>query len=139
MSLKPSTLCRHPGCGTAITSGRYCVRHAASQHTHTKHATYDTTTRQANPALAEAARIRNSSTWQKVRRMHRAREPLCCDPFGAHPDDPQPNQNSHHIEALVARPDLAFDLGNLASLCTACHARVERMERKGEASAHLFR
>lgn len=71
--------------------------------------------------------------------MHRDQAPLCCDPFRAHPDDPQPNQNSHHIEPLTERPDLAFDFANLAPLCTACHARIERMERAGVETQRLFK
>jgi 5-methylcytosine-specific restriction endonuclease McrA len=73
-----------------------------------------------------------------VRRLHRIRAPLCCDPLGNHADEPRPNANSHHIVPLIERPDLAYDLGNLAPLCTACHARVERMERAGASTRELF-
>lgn len=99
---------------------------------------YDQTKRKDDPALALAARIRSSVTWQKVRRIHRAASPLCCNPFGDHPDEPRPNQNSHHIVPLAERPDLAYDLTNLAPTCTACHAKVERMERAGQSTRHLF-
>jgi hypothetical protein len=121
---------------TVIASGRYCTRHEGQQQT--RHARYDSTQRQDNPALAEAARIRSGVTWQKVRRIHRSLEPLCCDPFADHPDEPRPNQNSHHIESLADRPDLAFDLENLAPTCTACHGKVERMQRAGQATRRLF-
>jgi 5-methylcytosine-specific restriction endonuclease McrA len=137
MPARPSAPCRHPGCAALAASGdRYCPRHVGQQQT--KHARYDATQRHADPRLAEAARIRSGVTWQKVRRLHRIREPLCCDPFGDHPDEPRPNQNSHHIEDLATRPDLAYDLENLAPTCTACHGKVERMVRAGQATRHLF-
>lgn len=127
--------CRHSGCPALLPRAGYCAAHARPSCK----AVYDATTRRESPTLAEAARIRNSRQWQRVRQMHRDRQPLCCDPFGAHPDDPQPNQSSHHIQPLASRPDLAFDFSNLAGLCTACHARVERMERAGRPTAALFR
>jgi 5-methylcytosine-specific restriction endonuclease McrA len=101
-------------------------------------AVYDQTRRKDDPRLAEAARIRSGVAWQKVRKMHRAYEPLCCDPFSDHPHEPRANQTSHHIIPLVERPDLAYDMKNLAPLCTRCHAKLERMEREGKATRGLF-
>jgi predicted HNH restriction endonuclease len=39
----------------------------------------------------------------------------------------------HHIEGLAARPDLAYTWSNLMSVCTRCHALLER-EMRGEKS-----
>jgi 5-methylcytosine-specific restriction endonuclease McrA len=133
MSASPLAICRHPGCGALVARG-YCDKHQRS----TGKALYDATRRKTDPALAMAARIRNSTQWQKVRSLHRSLEPLCCDPFKDHEHRPAPNQASHHILPLVTHPQLAFDLANLAPLCTSCHAKVERMERNGLATAYLF-
>lgn len=129
---RPLCPCRHPGCASLVTSG-YCEKHTRS----TGKVMYDATRRKDDPALANAARIRNSAQWQKVRAIHRAQHPLCCDPFND-VRHPAPNQTSHHIMPLATHPHLAFDLDNLAPLCTRCHAKVERIERNGDATAHLF-
>ena len=48
-------------------------------------------------------------------------EPLARSPEGAHAENaPVP---------LARRPDLAYAMANLLSLCTACHARREAQER----------
>lgn len=109
--------------------------------THRRHeckTVYDQTRRRTDPALAQAAAIRSSAQWQKVRALHRSSYPLCCDPFGEHGDRPAPTAHAHHIQPLGTHPHLAFDLSNLAPLCTACHAKVERIERNGDATAALF-
>ena len=36
------------------------------------------------------------------------------------------------------RPDLALAWDNLAPVCTACHARCNALERRGETTAHMF-
>lgn len=95
------------------------------------------TKRLDTPELAEAARIRSTRRWQRLRNMHRRRFPLCCNPFD-YPSHEQPSQHVHHIEPLGRRPDLAFELGNLAPLCAACHAQIEAMERQGRPTRQLF-
>lgn len=133
MPSKPLQPCRQPGCAALAPSG-YCAAHARSD----ARRVYDQTKRKADPALALAARIRNTAQWQKVRALHRQLSPLCCDPFGEHNGMPFPNQTSHHILPLATHPHLAYHLANLAPLCTACHARVERIERNGDSTAALF-
>jgi 5-methylcytosine-specific restriction protein A len=85
--------------------------------------------RMADPALAEAERIRSSPRWRALRRLKLARDPLCedCRERGR----TEPASQVHHVEPLVRRPDLAFEMGNLRSLCTTCHARREAEERGG--------
>jgi len=95
-------------------------------------AVYDATKRKLDPALAEAARIRNGGAWHRCRDSFKAASPLCCDPYGLHPHRPALTTDAHHIEPLGKRPDLAYDWDNLAPLCTSCHADVERRERRGE-------
>ncbi len=92
--------------------------------------------RRRDPKLAQAKRIRNSARWQRFRKWFKMRHPLCCNPFDYH--GPQPTAHVHHIEALVARPDLAFSEGHCAPLCTTCHAKIEAMERRGESTKALF-
>jgi 5-methylcytosine-specific restriction enzyme A len=134
MPSRPQRPCLHPGCPTLVQSG-YCEKHKPVANAG---AAYDATRRKLDPALALAARIRNSAQWQKVRAQHRAIEPLCRDPFGRHTLLPAFNDCSHHIKPLATYPELAFDLSNLAGLCTACHARVGGMERRGEDAEALF-
>ena len=134
MPTAPQRPCRHPGCPTLIPSGSYCAQH---QRPSAK-AVYDQTKRKDDPRLAEAARIRSGAQWQKVRTIHRNEEPICCDPLELHPGQPRFSEHSHHIVPLIEDPAKAYDLDNLASLCSACHAEVERRERKGEQTRHLF-
>lgn len=135
MPTKPLIPCRATGCSALVTSG-FCLLHKA----HGKQAwqDYEQNRRRCIPALAAAADIRSTSQWQKVRALHRALYPLCCDPFGYHRDMPATNQQSHHIVPLIERPDLAFVLSNLGPTCTRCHAQVEGMERAGKPTAYLF-
>jgi 5-methylcytosine-specific restriction endonuclease McrA len=37
----------------------------------------------------------------------------------------------HHVRSVREAPDLAFDMGNLATLCGPCHARITRYEVRG--------
>jgi len=80
-----------------------------------------------DPALREAERIRNSGRWRKVRKLKLSRDPLCedCTEHGL----VVPAAQVHHLEPLVRRPDLAYAMENLRSLCTTCHARREAAER----------
>ena len=128
----PLRPCSHAGCKALVVSG------ACDQHRRTNARAYDATIRQDTPALALAAKIRNSAQWQKLRASHRDLEPFCRDPFGVHGSFSPPARASHHIEPLATRPDLAFEIGNLAGLCTPCHARTEALERDGKPTAHLF-
>jgi 5-methylcytosine-specific restriction endonuclease McrA len=87
--------------------------------------------RMADPALAEAERIRNTGRWRWLRKVKLARDPLCedCRERGRI----EPARQVHHMEPLVRRPDLAYTLENLRSLCTTCHARREAEARRTEA------
>ncbi len=73
------------------------------------------------------AAIRSTGQWKKVRELKRKMSPLCEDPFGVHAKDGVTVAASevHHKQTLKDRPDLAFDLENLMSICSACHGRVE--------------
>ncbi len=89
--------------------------------------------RAADPRLAKAQKIRNSITWQRLRRMVLNRQPWCADPYEIHRGQPVPAKEVDHIIGLAERPDLAFDPANLQPLCVPCHRRKDRKERQGEA------
>lgn len=133
MPSNPLRPCRAPGCSALVTSG-YCAAHARQS----PRSCYDATKRRDDPTLANAARIRSSATWQRVRRQILAAHPFCADPFGRHRALRGFARDVHHIKPLAERPDLAFEPTNLAPLCTACHRRIEAMERAGRPTAQLF-
>lgn len=89
---------------------------------------YDRQRRERDPALAFAARVYRSKRWQNLRALQLTREPLCeeCRRHGV----VEPAAQVDHVLGLVLRPDLAYDLANCQSLCTACHARKSAAERR---------
>lgn len=125
--------CNHPGCPSLIDRGTYCPTHQASAPK--RHALYDKHVRQRDPALAQAARIRSSQRWIRVRKLVLADHPICADPFGDHARAgvTRASTQVHHISGLAEHPELAFHADNLQALCTACHARIEREHRAGAA------
>jgi len=82
-------------------------------------------------------RVRNSHQWQRVRNLYRQENPLCCDPLKLH-SGPEPVQSVHHVNPVLTHPNLAFAWTNLRSLCDACHSEIERLERSGQPTQHLF-
>lgn len=135
MPTKPLIPCRATGCQSLVSSG-YCDAHRNLQWQASQD--YDHGKRRYSAELAAAAEIRNTSQWQKVRKLHCAMYPLCCDPFGDHKQMPALNQQRHHILPLVTHPHLAFTMSNIAPLCTRCHSRIEQMERAGQPTCQLF-
>ena len=67
---------------------------------------------------AQARKLRNTRRWQKLSKLKRQEHPLCeyCGTAGS---------QVHHIQGLAERPDLAYDWDNLATVCTACHSKLE--------------
>lgn len=126
--------CRFPGCSAILPQSGYCAKHARieRERVRSNHRRYDTTTRATNPELAEAKRIRSSKRWQRVRALKLSINPLCEDPFGTHAKSNATvaAREVHHVKPLALRPDLAFRLDNLQSLCHACHDRIEQDARR---------
>lgn len=142
MPTKPPTPCRHPGCPALVYSGGYCPQHIKAKPQARR--LYDETTRRNDPALAWAAQVRNSSRWQTVRRIQMQTHSTCFDPFKDHSEYAPLARIANHIIPLrvlfeTGQHELAYDLSNLASLCTACDARVGAMERRGEDTRQLFK
>lgn len=121
--------CKHPGCPSLVQGKGWCDRHKRDATRHKR--AYDER-RKDDPALALAAKIRSSRRWKSVRLMALRRNPLCSDPFGDHAKHRLTVEATqvHHIEGLAVAPKKAFNLDNLAPVCTRCHARIERAERQ---------
>ncbi|MBK1816521.1 HNH endonuclease [Luteolibacter yonseiensis] len=118
--------CSKPGCNALIDApARHCEAHEAAApkrgEAYQQH-------RRTDPLQRMVDGIRNSSRWQKVRSLKVAASPLCEDPFGDHERkrSTATAQQVHHIAGLRERPDLAFTMSNLMSVCTACHSGLER-------------
>lgn len=129
-------------CGSLVyQGGGYCDAHKADRMQAKR--VYDQTTRTDNPALAWAKQVRDSGQWKKLRTAHNAAYPCCCDPFKRHGEFPPLSKVKNHIVSLricceTGRQHLAFEWGNLASLCTSCDADIGAMERRGEDVTPLF-
>lgn len=134
MPTQPPRACAHPGCCALVVTGPRCPDHAK----HAPKVIYDQTTRRNDPALAAAARFRSRPQWKRFRAWFRAQHPLCCDPFRRHGAMPAFAEAVHHVVPLALRPDLGLTPANCRPLCTACHNRIEGMERRGEPTQHLF-
>ena len=70
--------------------------------------------------------------WQRLRLQVLVKHPLCecCG---------RPSSQVHHVESIEERPDLAFDEGNLMSLCAACHSRLFTAAEVAMRKGRVFR
>jgi 5-methylcytosine-specific restriction enzyme A len=68
-------------------------------------------------------RITRSRRWKALRWQVLRRDGFACVSCGA-----RGRLEVDHIEPVRSRPDLAWDLSNLQSLCPACHTRKTRLE-----------
>ena len=114
--------CKYPGCNQLLSKPGHCERHLASAPQPRKE--YDQR-RKRDPRLALAARIRSSQRWKATRRIKLAINPLCEDPHGTHGKETETATEAHHKQGLIDAPELAFDVDNLMSVCSRCHARIE--------------
>ena len=97
---------------------------------------YDRLVRARRGDLSEAARIRSSHKWRKLRARKLRDTPLC---EGWTPDGSLAHDHDQvtvlatevdHIEELRERPDLGYVWSNLQSLCSRCHALKSADERR---------
>ena len=121
--------CKYPGCRALLDKSGYCDAHIASAPNHRRD--YDQGRRRNDPALRQAAAIRNSARWKRVQRLKLLTDPLCEDPHGDHArrNTTETATQVHHVKGLATHPELAFEFGNLMSLCAPCHAKAEAMAR----------
>ena len=77
-----------------------------------------------------AHRLRRSAKYRRLRSIYFAQHPLCeiCESRGRI----EMAVEVHHVQGIAKRPDLAFERGNLQSLCVRCHAYETRVERGGK-------
>ena len=67
-------------------------------------------------------------TWQQLRKMILARDPLCvlCLPHRL-----TLSVQVDHIKTIRERPDLRLDESNLRGLCAPCHSRRTARDQRG--------
>ena len=69
-------------------------------------------------------------TWQKLRLVILARDPLCL--FCLEQGRLVPSRQVDHIRPIAERPDLRLDPANLRGLCDSCHsAHTARQRHRG--------
>jgi len=68
-----------------------------------------------------------SKQWERARFLAKRRDNFACVQCGS-----RNKLEVHHLQRVRDRPDLAFDLGNLRTLCRDCHA-VETEKELGRA------
>lgn len=67
--------------------------------------------------------VTRTRRWQALRQEALRRDGYQCRQCGA-----RGLLQVHHVQSVRAAPDLAFDLGNLKSLCPSCHVAETRRE-----------
>lgn len=75
------------------------------------------------PYKRAGASIYKTQRWKAVRNLAKRRDGFACVKCGAAGD-----LEVDHIKPIRSHPDLAFDLGNLQTLCVPCHSRKTRIE-----------
>lgn len=79
---------------------------------------YDTHIRKS-----DRVKIYNSRKWKQVRQVALLRDNLMCIPCAKNGNDVLATE-VHHIQYLEHRPDLAYSLDNLISICRTCHMNI---------------
>jgi 5-methylcytosine-specific restriction protein A len=72
--------------------------------------------------------------WQRLRAIAKRRDGYCCTACGR-----SGKLDVDHIEPINQRPDLAFALENLRTLCRPCHNRRTFGKRQSNAASRLRR
>lgn len=122
--------CRHPSCKALLKRSGYCDAH--KHHDKSGAKLYDTRVRAMTPHLMAARDFRSSYKWKRVSKMKLSLNPICEDPYKEHARRQltETAKQVHHIVGLkeCANDERAYSLDNLMSVCTRCHARLERDE-----------
>jgi len=74
----------------------------------------------------EESRLRNAAAWRKASKAARERDGGLCQMCLAEHTLTYDGLEVHHIQPLSERPDLAYDIDNLVTLCRRHHEIAER-------------
>jgi len=99
--------CAAPGCAELVQSGAWCTTHqpAASDNRPTAH------------------ERGYGATWQRLRRIILARDPVCTDPFNIHAGRGEVAL-SVDVDHIIPRSAGGLDReDNLRGLCHSCHSK----------------
>lgn len=88
---------------------------------------YDLRRRARDPNLRGPRDVRRSYRWRKVRALQLRKRPVC--ELQLEGCRLEATQVDHRVP-LSERPDLAYSMDNLVSVCTSCHARKSQDERR---------
>ncbi len=81
----------------------------------------------ANNKATEARRLRNRQVWKRVKRMANERDHYLCVLCKVEGMFTSEGLETHHIVPINVSPELAYDIGNLVTLCRRHHEKVEKM------------
>ncbi|MFI0843524.1 HNH endonuclease [Mesorhizobium sp. IMUNJ 23232] len=65
--------------------------------------------------------VYRSRRWQALRLQAKRRDDFKCTACPS-----RGRLEVHHVRSVRDRPDLAYDLANLRTLCPTCHIKIER-------------
>lgn len=117
MPMKPARPCRYRGCaGLTTDSSGYCEQHKNT----------DRKRRARDYSKKPDDKFYSSTAWAKCRLMKLARDPLCEDCLA----EGRLTQGEivHHVIHYQDRPDMAYHLDNLRTVCRSCHAKEHLYE-----------
>jgi 5-methylcytosine-specific restriction enzyme A len=75
-----------------------------------------------NPDAQSRVAFYSARDWKRTRAVKLAASPLCEVCLAA--DRVTPASHVHHLAELADRPELAYTLSNLQSVCLVCHTRI---------------
>jgi 5-methylcytosine-specific restriction protein A len=116
MPSKPKKQCGYPGC-PALTDGGRCEEHRQKE------------IRLYDEQRGNSGKRGYDATWQKLRKMKLAADPLCEEHLKEGQDVAA--TMVHHIKPIETHPELRLVWDNLMSLCNDCHERKETPIRWG--------
>jgi 5-methylcytosine-specific restriction protein A len=113
MPIRRKTACSTPGCGELRERGGRCPKHS----------------RQRERQRGSARERGYDRTWEKLRRMKLAHDPLC--QIQTHCSGATLATEVDHRVPIRQRPDLRLVMSNLQSACHRCHAAKTVRESGG--------
>ena len=114
---KAARPCATPGCAGLVTSSRLCAKCMVTgqQAAHS----YD-------DQRGTAAQRGYGARWRRLRTIFLQANPLCCDPFEVHQNQPVIATDVDHV--VPRRTGGTDDWSNLQPLCHSCHSKKTTAE-----------